>query len=275
MDMHNYHFSNGCSFSTKKKHNSCHQWLAHHYGIGRENTINCAKGGRGNDRIVQTTMSFFYNNPERMKDTTASIGWSTPYRWDFILRDKQEGAKVIRGANTEFDWQWQTFHLHKADPPEPSRFFLDYGINERGMDLDLTHAVKLYTQILTLQYFFKLHNIRYVMYHALTNDCPTDSVDGIDRPQLNNLRDAIDKKHFFNFDSSASVKDKIKMQLANRSSPDHRYHHDEDYCQSHFEYVAKHGLGKSLNDAHPNAEGHRRWGELIYKFTKDNGLFSN
>ena len=32
------------------------------------------------------------------------------------------------------------------------------------------------------------------------------------------------------------------MQLANRSSPEHRYSHNEDYCQSHFEYVAKHGL---------------------------------
>ncbi len=275
MGMHKFHFSNGCSFSTKKKNKSCHQWLAQHYDLGDMFTINCAKGGRGNDRIVQTTMQYFLNNPERMQDTTASIGWSTPYRWDFIMRDKGIGSKVIRGANNDFDWQWQTFHLHKADPPEPSRFFLDYGINERGMDLDLTHAVKLYTQILTLQYFFKQHNIRYVMYHALTNDCPTDNVNGIDRPQLKNLRDAIDKKHFMNFDSSESVKEKIKMQLANRSSPEHRYHHKEDYCQSHFEFVAKHGLGKAPNDAHPNSEGHARWGKLLYEFTKQNGLFSN
>jgi hypothetical protein len=274
MAMHNYHFSNGCSFSTKKKHNSCHQWLAIHHGIERENIINCAKGGRGNDRIVQTTMSFFYNNPERIKDTTASIGWSTPYRWDFILSDKQEGATVIRGANNDYDWQWQTFHLAKVDPPEPGRFFIKYGA-ERGMDLELTHAVKLYTQILTLQYFFKAHNIPYVMYHALTNDCPVDEVNGIERHQLKNLRNAIDKKHFFNFDPAESVHKKIKMQLANRSSPEHRYHHDEEYCQSHFEFVAKHGLGKAPNDAHPNQEGHRRWGELLYNFTKQNELFSN
>ena len=121
--MPNYHFSNGCSFSAKKKHNSCHQWLASYYGIKQDHTINLGKGGRGNDRIVQTTMQFFYNNPERMKDTTVSIGWTTPYRWDFILKTKQEGAYVIRGANKDFDWQWQTFHLAKADPPEPGRFF--------------------------------------------------------------------------------------------------------------------------------------------------------
>ena len=273
--MANYHFSNGCSFSAKKKNNSCHQWLASYYGIKQDHTINLGKGGRGNDRIVQTTMQFFYNNPERMKDTTVSIGWTTPYRWDFILKTKQEGAYVIRGANKDFDWQWQTFHLAKADPPEPGRFFLQYGIDERGMDLELTHAVKLYTQILTLQYFFKAHNIPYVMYHALTNDCPVDKVNDIERPQLKILRDQIDKKHFFHFDSSSSVKEKIKMQLANRSSPEHRYSHNEDYCQSHFEYVAKHGLGKAPNDAHPNPAGHERWGKLLYKFTQANGLFPN
>ncbi len=273
--MTNYHFSNGCSFSAKKKHNSCHQWLASYYGIKQDHTINLGKGGRGNDRIVQTTMQFFYNNPERMKDTTVSIGWTTPYRWDFILQTKQEGAYVIRGANKDFDWQWQTFHLAKADPPEPGRFFLQYGIEERGMDLELTHAVKLYTQILTLQYFFKAHNIPYVMYHALTNDCPVDKVNDIERPQLKILRDQIDKKHFFHFDSSESVQEKIKMQLANRSSPEHRYSHNEDYCQSHFEYVAKHGLGKAPNDAHPNPAGHERWGKLLFKFTQANGLFPN
>ena len=31
-----YHLSNGCSFSTKKANNSCHQWLAKLYGIPQE-----------------------------------------------------------------------------------------------------------------------------------------------------------------------------------------------------------------------------------------------
>ena len=120
-----YHLSNGCSFSTKKKGaGSCHQILARLYGA---TDINLAKGGRGNDRMVQTTMQYFYNNPERFKDTSVSVGWSTPYRWDFILHTQLKegsGSYVIRGANTEFDWQWQTWHIAIKDPPDPGNFFL-------------------------------------------------------------------------------------------------------------------------------------------------------
>ena len=66
------HLSNGCSFSTKKVSLSCHQKLGQLLKL--EPTINLAKGGRGNDRIVNTTMNWFYANPERMKDTFVSIG---------------------------------------------------------------------------------------------------------------------------------------------------------------------------------------------------------
>ncbi len=273
-----YHFSNGCSFSTKKKNFSAHQWIAFNHGVKLENQFNAAKGGRGNDRIVQTTMQFFINNPERMQDTTVSIGWSTPYRWDYLISLTPEGgreAKVIKGINKSFDWQWQTWHLAKADPPEPSRFFMDWSVRKASMDLELTHVVKLYTQIYTLQTFFKYHKIPYVMYHALTNDCPVDTVNGVKRPQIKKLRDAIDKKHFYNFEPSADAQKMIKMQQANRSKASHTYSFDGDYTQSHFEYVAKHGLGKSSNDAHPNPLGHKRWGTLVTQFIKNNGLFPN
>ena len=87
-----YHLSNGCSFSTKKKGaGSCHQILARLYGA---TDINLAKGGRGNDRMVQTTMQYFYNNPERFKDTSVSVGWSTPYRWDFIFRENLKNNNI-------------------------------------------------------------------------------------------------------------------------------------------------------------------------------------
>jgi hypothetical protein len=272
-----YHFSNGCSFSTKKKSYSAHQWLAHNHGVVKENMFNCAKGGRGNDRIVQTTMQFFIQYPERIKDTTVSIGWTTPYRWDYCIKITPEdahNAKVFKGVHKSFDWQWQTWHLALPDT-EPSRFFMDWSVTKGSMDLELTHAVKLYTQIYMLQTFFKLHKIKYVMYHALTNDCPVDSVNGIKRPQLKTLRDAIDKKHFFNFEPSPTAKKMIEMQQKNRSSSEHRYSFDGKYTQSHFEYVAKNGLGKSISDAHPNPQGHKKWGAHLTKFVKQNGLFSN
>jgi hypothetical protein len=83
-----YHLSNGCSFSTKKKYLSCHQKLGELLSL--EPTMNLAKGGRGNDRCVQTTMHWFLKNPERMKDTFVSIGWSSGHRWDYIHKLKTQ-----------------------------------------------------------------------------------------------------------------------------------------------------------------------------------------
>ena len=102
-----YHLSNGCSFSTRKKFNSCHQQLGSLLNI-EEPTISMAKGGRGNDRILNTTMHWFYKNPEKMKDTFVSVGWTTGYRWDYVSgyvtpKDKEGG---IKGELLKFDYQW-------------------------------------------------------------------------------------------------------------------------------------------------------------------------
>ena len=111
------------------------------------------------------------------------------------------------------------------------------------------------------------------MYHALTNDTPTTELNGKSRPDLKLFYDAIDKKHFYNFDSSDFVKQNIKMQQDNRSSADHKVEvPNKDYVQSHFEYVAMNGWTVSSSDAHPNERGHHEWGKLLHKFVEKNGL---
>lgn len=259
-----YHLSNGCSFSTKKTYLSCHQRLGELLKIENP-TVNMAKGGRGNDRIVNTTMHWFYKNPERFKDTFVSVGWTTGYRWDYVSagitpKEKQGG---IKGELLKFDYQWGTWQLWQHD------FFM----RNPDFDVELASAVKLYTNILSLQYFLKYHNIPYVFYHALTNDLPDCTVNGKDRPDLKCLRDKIDRKHFFNFETSAYVKENVQMQLDNRSSADHRVSvPNQDYVQSHFEFCAKHGWTKSANDGHPNQTGHHRWADLLYQFVQENNL---
>ena len=57
-----------------------------------EPTISMAKGGRGNDRIVNTTMHWFFKNPEKMKDTFVSVGWTTGCR--HLLVNKR-GAVIV------------------------------------------------------------------------------------------------------------------------------------------------------------------------------------
>jgi hypothetical protein len=257
------HLSNGCSFSTKKVSLSCHQKLGEL--LGCEPTINLAKGGRGNDRIVNTTMNWFYANPERMKDTFVSIGWSSTHRWDFVAdyvtpKTKEGG---IKGELLKFSYQWDTWSVWQHD----------WIMRDPAIDIELNGVVRLYQHILTLQNFFKLHGIKYIMYHALTNETPIDTLDGKSRPDLKLFYDAIDKKHFYNFDSSAFVKQNIKMQQDNRSSAAHRVKVDNtDYVQSHFEYCAMKGWTKSPSDGHPSERGHHEWGKLLYEFTQRHAL---
>ena len=156
-----YHLSNGCSFSTKKTYDSCHQKLGKLLNI-EEPTINLAKGGRGNDRILNTTMHWFFKNPDKINDTFVSVGWTTGYRWDYVssMRTPKEKKGGIKGELLKFDFQWGTWQLPHHD------FFM----RDEDFDVELASAVKLYTNILSLQYFLKHHNIPYVFYHALTND---------------------------------------------------------------------------------------------------------
>lgn len=232
-----------------------------------EPTINLAKGGRGNDRILNTTMHWFYKNPERMKDTFVSIGWTTGYRWDYVssARTPKEKKGGIKGELLKFDYQWGTWQLPHHD------FFM----RDKDFDIELASAVKLYTNILGLQYFLKYHNIPYVFYHALTNDLPETEVNGKPRPDLKLIKDQIDKTHFYNFESSQFAKQNVQMQLDNRSTAEHKVHvPNKDYVQSHFEFCAKNGWTKSHNDGHPNQVGHHKWAENLFAFVKANNLIS-
>jgi len=260
-----YHLSNGCSFSTKKVYGSCHQKLGQHLEI-QEPTINLAKGGRGNDRIVNTTMHWFFKNPDKIKDTFVSVGWSTGYRWDYVSSASTPKVKQggIKGELLKFDYQWGTWQLPQHD------FFM----RDKDFDIELASAVRLYTNILSLQYFLKYHNIPYVFYHALTNDLPENNVNGKPRADLKLLKDQIDRKHFFHFDSSEYAKENVQMQLNNRSSEDHKVSvNNKDYVQSHFEFVAKNGWVKSANDGHPSMAGHHAWADLLHTFVKTNKLY--
>ncbi len=252
-----HHLSNGCSFSTKKAFLSCHQKLGELLQLNP--TVNLAKGGRGNDRCVTTTMHWFLKNPERMKDTFVSIGWSSSHRWDFVTGPTKEGMKGIKGEIAKFSYQWATWRLWEEE----------WIARDKDVDIDMSSAMRMYTNILTLQNFFKLHNIPYLMYWALTNDLPEEG-------DLKLLKDAVDKKHFFNFETSEHVKENIKIY----NSMNSQYHRstetvevpNKDYVQSHFEYVAQQGLRKSYNDAHPNKLGHHKWAYLLKNFVDENNI---
>ena len=256
-----YHLSNGCSFSTKKRYLSCHQKLGELLAL--EPTLNLAKGGRGNDRCVQTTMHWFLKNPERMKDTFVSIGWSSAHRWDYVHKLTtaeliERGVKGYKFEVAKFDRQWASWRTWEQD----------WISRDKDCDIDASSAVRLYTNIITLQNFFKLYQIPYVMYWALTNDLPTEG-------DFDVLYNAIDQKHFMNFKPSKHAQENISIYNKMKSMLDKVTIPNADYVQSHFEYCAKHGWTKSVNDGHPNHKGHHGWAQLLYNFVQSNKLLSN
>ncbi len=253
-----YHLGNGCSFSTKKAYLSVHQKLGEKLGL--EPTILLAKGGRGNDRMVTTTMHWFYKNPERFKDTFVSIGWSSSHRWDYINGPTAtQKAKGIKGAIRDFSYQWATWRTWEQE----------WIAKDPDVDIDYTSTFKLYTNILALQHFFKYHNIPYLMYWALSNDLQQDG-------DLINLKDAIDRDRFYNFEESEHVKENIKryntMKTEMQKAGIPITIPNNDYVQSHYEYVAQNNLKKNEFDAHPNKLGHHRWAELLCQFVRNKNI---
>ena len=253
-----HHLSNGCSFSTKKRYLSCHQKLGELLEL--QPTMNLAKGGRGNDRCVQTTIHWFLKNPERMKDTFVSIGWSSAHRWDYVHKLttaelKERGVKGYKFEVAKFDRQWASWRTWEQD----------WIARDKDCDIDASSAVRLYTNIITLQNFFKLHNIPYVMYWALTNDLPQEG-------DFDVLYNAVDQRHFMNFKASEHAQENISIYNRMKTMLDRVTVANTKYVQSHFEYCAMKGWTKSANDGHPNHKGHHGWAQLLFEFVQKNQL---
>ena len=250
------HVSNGCSFSTKKTYQSAHQRLGSLLGLN--DTVMLAKGGRGNERIANTTLLWFYRNPERLRDTFVSVGWSSAHRWDYVHQlNTQEmitrGVSGMKRAVADFSYQWGSWRSWEQD------FFL----KDKYLNIEYTAAVKTLTNILTLQNFFRLHSIPYVFYWALSNDLP-------DEPDINLLKSQVDQQRFYNFDPAPAVKKNLQSMFSWFQKSTNKITLDnQDYCQSHFEYCVKHNCTKSAQDGHPNQTGHHQWAQLIYNFVKE------
>jgi len=237
-------FINGCSFLQIYDDHRCPTTAGHHLAetIGL-NPIGYALSGRGNDRIVATTKLFFYDNPELIKDTFALIGWSHVVRNDYLKeksplrKSPKEGLQRRKGTRTPHDWG--TWKLTKATR-RGNKYF------PSGYDINKSMRLRYLEQVLSLQDFFKLNNINYCMYNALTNRYNSGDAEGLDR-----LADKVDKQRFFGFD-----------------------------VESHLEFVQnsikepgiKNRLTLSDIDDHPSHRGHRLWGDKLHAFIKENGL---
>ena len=80
-------FVNGCSFLTHRHTHEANinfstaELIKEHGGF--EEMVNFARGGRGNDRILSTTITYFEKHPEYKRNTFVLIGWSSALRLDY------------------------------------------------------------------------------------------------------------------------------------------------------------------------------------------------
>ena len=80
-------FVNGCSFLTHRHTDEANinfstaELIKEHGGF--EEMVNFARGGRGNDRILSTTITYFEKYPEYKRNTFVLIGWSSALRLDY------------------------------------------------------------------------------------------------------------------------------------------------------------------------------------------------
>lgn len=214
-------FSNGCSFLGTRPKDGVDTFttkiLAEQYDM---DLYNLAMGGRGNDRISFTTKLWFEQNNKI--NVMAMIGWSSTHRHDYLTND---GWKKGRIPNMESTWRtWKT-----GDN-------LKFIYSQQGWDVDQQGQMRFLDHVLDLQNFFKLHQIPYVMYNSLPNTITTSNTD------LETLKRSIDRKRFFEFDSSQ------------------------------YEFIMKNKLIVSPKDPHPSEEGHMRWAKQLKEHIDANNL---
>jgi hypothetical protein len=139
-------------------------------------------------------------------------------------------------------------------------------LNDEDLSIEHTAAVKTLNSILQLQTFFKANSIPYVFYWALSNDLP-------DEGDISVLKQAVDQRHFYNFEPAPQIKSTLESMFDwFKKSPDRITLDQQDYCQSHFEFCVKNNCTKSPTDGHPNQQGHHQWAQVIVDHIKKNNL---
>jgi hypothetical protein len=187
-------FVNGCSFLNRRNTPAGHVRFSTAECIkdlgGFESMTNLARGGRGNDRIFLTTISYFENKPKRKEDTFVMIGWSGSQRLDHPTRYS------YKPMSKYLDECWATIKI--ADGNLKTFIGMSHNIKTRKSELDVIHwlIARYYQNVLGLQNYLKVNKIPYVFYNSL-------------QPMLKDGKkdhkwwfNAVDKTKFFKLNSS-------------------------------------------------------------------------
>tara|TARA_A100001015_G_scaffold311670_1_gene415366 strand:+ start:524 stop:1225 length:702 start_codon:yes stop_codon:yes gene_type:complete len=178
-------FVNGCSFlrhrHTKETNiNFSPAELIKAHGKF-ESLINLAEDGRGNDRVLMTTMQHFERHPKRKQDTFVMIGWSASTRLDFPSAYYSKPT-AVQGTI------WSTIQImtktHLFDEMAKTK--------KTPINYPDWMTIRYFQNVLGLQNYLKQNNIPYIFYNSLAH-----AFHGA-RDDQKFLINAIDQKRFYN-----------------------------------------------------------------------------
>jgi hypothetical protein len=178
------------------------------------NTINESLQGGSNDRIVRKTYDWIVNNKEHWSNLVVLLGWTDINRSEFIS-DNDKKYKNMQWFYARKKWTRQDRYIENrkmtTDVDEIHIKSKKYYKYLHSFDQSYN---KHWHQVLGLQSFMKLNNIKYFMFRSFnqlyptydekSNDylCDTEGVENLDlqgKHKFNN--NMIDKVYFPSFDN--------------------------------------------------------------------------
>lgn len=197
-----YIFANGCSHTAGAEmefegQNTCYDkaWPAVMAKHLDKESINLAVSAGSSKRVVRTTMLYFGNHRQRLKDSFVIIGWPGPYRSEIRTGQKVNfniPKEVTKNTDDEY---W--FHMG----PGNNEIFRER-VKKRNIDKNLYSYYRMYytltterqfwieyfVHLISLQNYLKALQVPYLFYNA-TSTLHDNSI-------YYNLRQQIDTRHW-------------------------------------------------------------------------------
>lgn len=117
--------------------------------------VNDSQCGGSNHRIVRTTLNFLLNNKDCWDDLLVIIGWTCPHRIELWSDYSHEWLWINQYRQSEYSEKGHKARLYYQNIWNEVNAYTDYFLN-----------------VITLQSFLKLHNIKYYMFRSFAFQNP-------------------------------------------------------------------------------------------------------
>ena len=230
-----------------------------------DDLTNISYPAASNDRIVRLTLSWItehYIYPKKdTKDLFVIVGFTSPERKDFYYRDPVENN---HGWTTI--WPNQTNHEYHQRGMQP--FFENYRMYLWNKEEYINRYVQ---HVITLENFFKVHNIKYMFFQAFYNVDETGIGQWQDKGYVNSetkkmTAGSSDPRWHFHYQNQNDGW--MWEQVSNKN-----FYGKDTAPHSFYSYITKTDKKENvISGMHPNEHGHNLWTEELHKFIKENKI---